>query len=61
MSEEELVIFDIRTRPAPELSDAERAEVKKVVREPPRVLLGYACAFGGKVDQNDRTLFKRFA
>jgi type I restriction enzyme R subunit len=33
MSEEELVIFDILTRPAPELSAAERAEVKKVVRE----------------------------
>lgn len=33
MSEEELVIFDILTRPAPELSAAERAEVKKVARE----------------------------
>jgi type I restriction enzyme R subunit len=33
MSEEELVIFDILTRPAPELSAAERAEVKKVTRE----------------------------
>ena len=33
MTEEELVIFDILTRPAPELSDAERAEVKKVARE----------------------------
>ena len=33
MSEEELVIFDILTRPAPELSDAERAEVKQVARE----------------------------
>jgi type I restriction enzyme R subunit len=32
MSEEELVIFDILTRPAPELSAAERAEVKKVAR-----------------------------
>lgn len=32
MTEEELVIFDILTRPAPELSDAERAEVKKVAR-----------------------------
>ena len=30
MSEEELVIFDILTRPAPALSAAERAEVKKV-------------------------------
>jgi type I restriction enzyme R subunit len=30
MSEEELVIFDILTRPAPELSTEERAEVKKV-------------------------------
>lgn len=30
MSEEELVIFDILTRPAPELSSEERAEVKKV-------------------------------
>jgi len=33
MSEEELVIFDILTRPAPELSDRERAEVKKAARE----------------------------
>jgi type I restriction enzyme R subunit len=33
LSEEELVIFDILTRPAPELSTAERAEVKKVARE----------------------------
>jgi len=33
MSEEELVIFDILTRPAPELNTDERAEVKKVARE----------------------------
>lgn len=33
MSEEELVIFDILTRPAPELSATERAEVKKAARE----------------------------
>ena len=33
MSEEELVIFDILTRPAPGLSADERAEVKKVARE----------------------------
>ena len=33
MSEEELVIFDILTRPAPELSTEERAEVKKIARE----------------------------
>lgn len=33
LSEEELVIFDILTRPAPELSADERAEVKKVARE----------------------------
>ena len=33
MSEEELVIFDILTRPAPELNTEERAEVKKVARE----------------------------
>jgi len=33
MTEEELVIFDILTRPAPELSDDERAEVKKVARD----------------------------
>ena len=33
MSEEELVIFDILTRPAPALSPEERAEVKKVARE----------------------------
>ncbi|MBI5800672.1 MAG: type I restriction endonuclease subunit R, partial [Verrucomicrobia bacterium] len=32
MTEEELVIFDILTRPAPELSEAERAEVKKVAK-----------------------------
>ncbi len=32
MSEEELVIFDILTRPAPELSTEERGEVKKVAR-----------------------------
>jgi type I restriction enzyme R subunit len=33
MTEEELVIFDILTRPAPELSTEERAEVKKIARE----------------------------
>ena len=33
MSEEELVIFDILTRPAPALSTEERAEVKKAARE----------------------------
>jgi type I restriction enzyme R subunit len=33
VSEEELVVFDILTRPAPELSGEERAEVKKVARE----------------------------
>ncbi len=33
MTEEELVILDILTRPAPELSADERAEVKKVSRE----------------------------
>jgi type I restriction enzyme R subunit len=33
MTEEELVILDILTRPAPELSDEERTEVKKVARE----------------------------
>ena len=33
MSEEELVIFDILTRPAPALSGEERAEVKKVARD----------------------------
>ena len=32
MTEEELVIFDILTRPAPELTSEERAEVKKVAR-----------------------------
>ena len=32
LSEEELVIFDILTRPAPALGPEERAEVKKVVR-----------------------------
>ena len=33
LSEEELVVFDILTRPAPDLSDDERAELKKVTRE----------------------------
>ena len=33
MSEEELVIFDILTRPAPQLTSEERIEVKKVARE----------------------------
>ena len=33
MSEEELVIFDILTRPSPELSSDERTEVKKVARD----------------------------
>ena len=33
MTEEELAIFDILTRPAPELSPDERAEVKKVARQ----------------------------
>ncbi len=33
VSEEELVIFDILTRPAPELTTEERAEVKKVARD----------------------------
>ncbi len=33
LTEEELVIFDILTRPAPELSEAEKTEVKKVARE----------------------------
>lgn len=32
LSEEELVVFDLLTRPAPELSAAEREEVKKVSR-----------------------------
>jgi type I restriction enzyme R subunit len=32
MTEEELVVFDILTRPAPELSAEERAEVKKVAQ-----------------------------
>jgi type I restriction enzyme R subunit len=33
LTEEELVIFDILTRPAPELSTEERAEVKKVAKQ----------------------------
>jgi type I restriction enzyme R subunit len=33
MTEEELVIFDILTRPAPDLSEEERREVKKIARE----------------------------
>jgi len=32
MTEEELVIFDLLTRPAPELTAEEKAEVKKVSR-----------------------------
>ncbi len=33
LSEEELVVFDILTRPAPELAPEERAEVKKVAQD----------------------------
>jgi type I restriction enzyme R subunit len=33
MLPDELVIFDILTRPAPDLSDAERDEVKKVAKQ----------------------------
>ncbi len=33
MTEEELVIFDILTRPAPNLTTEERAEIGKVARE----------------------------
>ncbi len=33
LSEEELVIFDILTRPAPELTMTERDEVKKVAKQ----------------------------
>ena len=33
LSEDELVVFDILTRPSPELSAEERAEVKKVARD----------------------------
>jgi len=33
MTEEELVILDILTRPAPELTSDERTEVKKVARD----------------------------
>jgi type I restriction enzyme R subunit len=33
MSEEELTVFDLLTRPGPELSTAEREEVKKVARQ----------------------------
>ena len=33
MSEEELAMFDILTRPAPELSAEERSEVKKVAKD----------------------------
>jgi type I restriction enzyme R subunit len=33
MTEEELVVFDILTRPAPDLSTEERAEVKKVAKQ----------------------------
>jgi type I restriction enzyme, R subunit len=42
MSEEELVIFDILTRPAPDLSPDEHAEVKKVaprIPQPRQILL----------------------
>src|SRR5439155_19824230 len=33
LTEEELTVFDILTRPGPELSPAEREEVKKVARQ----------------------------
>ncbi|MGA7675119.1 MAG: type I restriction enzyme endonuclease domain-containing protein, partial [Rhizomicrobium sp.] len=33
MTEEELVVFDILTRPAPELSAEERVEVKRVAKQ----------------------------
>src|SRR5690606_34656190 len=33
LTEEELVIFDILTRPAPDLNSAERDEVKKVAKD----------------------------
>ena len=33
LTEEELVIFDILTRPSPQLSTEERNEVKKVARQ----------------------------
>jgi type I restriction enzyme R subunit len=33
LSEEELTVFDLLTRPAPELTTAERAEVKRVARQ----------------------------
>ena len=33
LSEEELVIFDLLTRPAPDLSPEERTEVKKVAKD----------------------------
>jgi type I restriction enzyme R subunit len=33
LSEEELIIFDILTRPAPEVTTAERDEAKKVAKE----------------------------
>jgi len=33
MSEEELVIFDILTRPTPELNAEERAEIKKIAKD----------------------------
>ena len=33
MTEEELVVFDILTRPAPELTTEERAEVKKIAKQ----------------------------
>src|SRR5437773_4764777 len=33
MTEEELVVFDILTRPAPELSTDERTEIKKVAKQ----------------------------
>src|SRR5204863_9085055 len=33
MTDEELVLFDILTRPAPDLSAQERAELKKIARD----------------------------
>jgi type I restriction enzyme R subunit len=37
MSEEELVIFDILTRPAPELTTEERAQSSQLKKKPPPI------------------------
>ena len=48
VTEEEPVIFDILTRPAPALNAAARAEVKKVARDLLNRLKHCWCSTGGR-------------